>query len=245
MLTAAKGRPGVSTWATALALAWPVASGRSVLLVDADVSGGGPLSAYQRHGLGDGRGLLAWAAGGGRARPLEDELLALGEEGSAWLLPGLPDAAGARALGARWPQLVRALTELCSGRDLDLVVDMGRFGSRDEAVPLLASADLVLVVLRSTFDSLSLAQPLPEQLGSMTDAPVAAVLVGDRSPYSAREVSRALGVDVVGVMPFDPRAAQRFADDPSAARGARSAVVRAATGAVARVRELTAQVSGV
>lgn len=233
----------MSTWAAGLTLAWPAATGRGALLVDADVSGGGPLSAYQRHGLGDGRGLLAWAAGSGRTRPLEDELLVLGDEGRAWLLPGLPDGAGARALGARWPQLARSIAELCSGRDLDVLVDIGRLGSRDAAEPLLASADVALLVLRSTFESVSFAQPVPDQLRSVTDARVAAVLVGDRSPYSAREVSRALGIDVVGVMPFDPKAAQRFERDPMAAAGGRSALVRAAGGAAPRVRELVAEVS--
>ena len=82
-LLAAKGAPGVSTWATALTLAWPTATGRQVLLVDADVSGAGPLSAHQRYGLGDGSGLLRWVAGHRGSGPLESELLALDGAGAA------------------------------------------------------------------------------------------------------------------------------------------------------------------
>jgi MinD-like ATPase involved in chromosome partitioning or flagellar assembly len=243
VLTAAKGRPGVSTWASALTLVWPDATGRGVLLVDADVSGGGPLSSYQRYGLGDGRGLLAWAAG--RGRTLVDELLGVGGLDRAWLLPGLPDAAGAPALGPRWSDLARALAELQAERDLDVVVDLGRLGSKHEAEPVLASADAVLLVLRSTFESISLTQPLPDQLRSLTDGRVAAVLVGDRAPYSAREVSRALGLDVVGVLPYDPKSARRLEADPAAAAVGRSSLMRAARGATTRVRELAGEVSGV
>ncbi|HET8971411.1 MAG TPA: hypothetical protein VFN19_10150, partial [Candidatus Nanopelagicales bacterium] len=143
VLTAAKGRPGVSTWATALAFAWPAGTGREVVLVDADVSGGGPLSAFQRYGLGDGRGLLRWSTARNGGSDLVNELHSLDAEGSRRLLAGLPDPVAGAAVAPRWSALVVALRELTDGGQRDVLVDLGRLGSRHEAEPLLAAADLV------------------------------------------------------------------------------------------------------
>ncbi len=244
-LLAAKGAPGVSTWATALTLAWPTATGRQVLLVDADVSGAGPLSAHQRYGLGDGRGLLRWVAGHRGSGALESELLSLDGDGRRWLLPGPPDAAAGAALGPRWPDLVLALTALCEGRDLDVLVDVGRWGSRHEAAPLLAAADVVVLVLRSTFESVSLTQPIPTLLPPAAGGRrLAALLVGERDPYTASEVGRALGIDVVAVLPEDRKAARRLTESPTAGQS-RTSLQRAALAAVPGLHAIAAEVSGV
>lgn len=241
-LTGAKGSPGVSTCALALALAWPLAlPRRRVLLVDADVAGGGPASAFQRHGLGDGRGLLGWAAATPSDDRLERQLLALNGEGR-WLLSGLPDAGGAAALAGRWAELRTELENLQRDRDIDVLVDLGRSGARHEATPLLAGADAVLLVLRSTFESVSLTSgiraTLPTDSGGT--ARVVALLVGDRDPYSAREVGADLQLPVVATLSRDPRGAQALGSGAyERALRSRSALLRSAQIAAVAVAALS------
>ncbi len=247
-LTSAKGSPGVSTWAAALVAVWPEVTGRDVLLVDADVSGAGPTGDHLRHGLGDGRCLLRWAAAAGRAA-VRDELVSLDRAGRRLLLPGLPDAAGAPVVAPHWELLLGALRDLEAPADdasapatVDVLVDIGRWGSRYEATPLLSGADAVAVVLRSDFASVSLTQGLCAVLPRPPDA---ALLVGERDPYSAREVARALGTDVAGALPVDPRGARRVVVDLTGSGPARSAVIRAARAAATRLRALISERSGV
>lgn len=219
-LLAAKGGPGVSTAASALTYAWPSEGGRQVLLVDADVSGGGPMSDHQRYGLGDGRGLLGWAAGRGQDRSLEHQLLTLDARGRRQVLAGLPDAGGAPVLGPRWAEFVLALRELSRDRKLDVLVDLGRWGTRYEATPLLAAADVVVLVLRTSFESVTLTQALVRLLPRADhDQLVGALLVGERDPYSADEVIAALGVEVLAALPRDLRAARRLGASHGGNRG--------------------------
>lgn len=225
--TAAKGSPGVSTWCAALVAAWPVVTGRGVVLVDADVAGAGPLSRFQRLGLGDNRGLLGWVGSGGRI-PLESQLFRLGD-GPRWLLPGIPDVAAAGSLGRSWEAVHEALLTLVEGRELDVVVDVGRLGARHEADVLLARADRRVLVLRSDFDSLSLSQAVR----GLLPGGCAALLVGERAPYTSTEVAGALDVDVLAVAPHDPRAARRLTDPARVGGGEpRSSLVRAARTAI-------------
>lgn len=242
-LTAAKGSPGVSTCALALALLWPSSfPGRRVLLVDADVAGGGPVSAFQRHGLGDGRGLLAWAAAPPAQDRLERQLLALAGE-DRWLLAGLPDPAGAAALSGRWTELGADLQDLQADRDLDVIVDLGRAGARHEARPLLAGADAVLLVLRSTFESVTLTRGV---LSGLQTGPgirrTGALLVGARDPYSAREVGHELGIAVTATLSHDPRGAAALASGPyDRALRSRSALLRSTQVAVTALASVTQQ----
>lgn len=232
-VTAAKGSPGVSTWCTALVAAWPVATGRGVVLVDADVSGAGPLSRFQRLGLGDNRGLLGWVSSSRRSS-LESQLFQLGD-GPRWLLPGIPDAAAAAAVARSWEAVADALLDLVDGRDLDVIVDVGRAGARYEAAPLLVCAQRTALVLRTDFDSVSLTQGVR---ATMTGECVA-LLVGERAPYTRAEVAQSLDLDVAGIAPHDRRAAARLADPARVGVGEpRSPIVRAASDAVAHlVRE--------
>ncbi len=244
-LLAAKGRPGVSTWATALMVAWPVATGRQVLLLDLDVSGAGPVSEYQRYGLGDGRGLLGWVAAAGRSS-LEDQMYALDGDGTRWLVPGLPDATGAASVGEHWPAFVEAIERTCEERELDVLVDLGRWGSRHEATPVRDAADVVVLVLRSTFESVSLTQAVRSLLPQAPAQRRAALLVGERAPYGAGEVSKALGVEVVAALPMDVRGVRRLAGARSADTvPSRSPLARAAHVAAARLSSLAKESSSV
>lgn len=248
VLVSAKGSPGVSTWASALVSVWPDVVGRSVLLVDADVSGAGPTGDHLRHGIGDGRCLLRWAAAAGRAS-VQDELVSLDAEGRRLLLAGLPDAAGAAVVAPHWGRLLSALRDIEARTDgeaesaaIDVVVDVGRWGSRHEATPLMTGADAVAVVLRSDFASVSLSQGLCAVLPRVPDS---VLLVGDRDPYSAREVARAVDTEVLGVLPFDSRAARQVLSVMSHAGRTRSSLARAAGAAAVRLRALVAERSGV
>ena len=67
-LTSAKGSPGVTTIALALAWAWPqVAPDRRVLVVDADMAGGDLAPGYLRGAVSSADGVLGLAA----ARPTD------------------------------------------------------------------------------------------------------------------------------------------------------------------------------
>lgn len=149
-----------------------------------------------------------------------------------------------------WPRtgawLLTALRDLEAGSGgepaIDVVIDLGRWGGRNEATQLMAGADAVALVLRSDFTSLSLGQGLRAVLPRRPDA---ALLVGERDPYSAREVARALDTEVAGVLPVDARAARRVHSDMADGGRTRSSLARAAAAAAGRLRALVAERSGV
>lgn len=101
------------------------------------------------------------------------------------------------------------------------VVDVGRLSP---ASPLLRDSDLLIVEVRPVAEHLvGLSHRLPELRQIMGPARVAVVLAGT-GPYRARDVGSALGIDVIGELPDDTRAAEQLL------RGGRS------PGAFARTR---------
>lgn len=86
-----------------------------------------------------------------------------------------------------------------------VVIDGGRWSASQVAAKRLTGCDVVGVVCRPTVAGVEAARWLLEPLEAVARAPVVVVLVGEH-PYSAGEVERVVGMPVVAVLPWDPRA---------------------------------------
>jgi hypothetical protein len=189
-LCSAKGAPGVTTLACALAAVWP--SYRRVTLAECDPSGG-DLAA--RFGISAKRGMASLAIEcRGSLEPatidFREHLQTL--PGGLEVLTGPSGASAARTVDTEIPKVL----ELLSG-DLsikgpaahDLILDCGRIqpGSVGQ-VAALAGADLALVVTRPTAEAVSSTRWIAELLGRSggsenvfdAPAPVAGAGVGSR-----------------------------------------------------------------
>ena len=129
----AKGSPGVTTTVLALAWVWPhVAPGRRVVVVDADVAGGGVATGYLQGAASSGRGILSLATGrsADAAASFWDSLMSLDDDGSRLLLAGVTDPAQARVVENSWTPLAGVLDQLDSAdAPVDVLVDLGRLGT--------------------------------------------------------------------------------------------------------------------
>jgi len=251
-LTSAKGSPGVTTTALALAWAWPqVAPGRRVLVVDADMAGGDLAPGYLRGAVSSTDGVLGLAA----ARPsdlgagLWEHLIAVDESATRLLLTGISDPAQARSLAGVWPALAEVFADPegeLSG--VDVLVDLGRAGTAHEVAALRARADLVLLVLRSSLRASAAARATGRRLvEERTGLPggtdsLGCVVIGEGQPYGAGEIAAAVGLPVRARMAWDPPSAAVLSDGDAASwRFARSALMRSAT---ACATDLLAYASG-
>lgn len=245
VLTGASGAPGVTTTALGLALAWP----RDVVLVDADRSAphtvlAGYLSGVAPHGLGV-QGLLQAHR---ERRPLDVAL-----EANTLDLPGAPRPKGEQDAVARrfvpgfshlgsvplfdgvWAPLLDAVR----GADHDLVVDAGRPGHTGLPADLLAGADAVGLVCRSSLVSLAgLRLHLARLLDGGPLRRVGLVLVGPGRPYAAKEVAEQFGVEVFAELAWEPRAAADLVEAGSLPTNwARQALARSYDRAAGALRE--------
>jgi hypothetical protein len=232
-LLSARGSPGVTTAALAMALAWP----RPVVLAECDPAGGTIQAGYLAGGLPAGRGIGELAVASLRGDDLS---------GSWWgqlidlhpphrrrlLLPGITDPVQAGALGPVWDRLGDWFTSLAHIRPgFDLVADCGRLVVPHAPWPLLARADVVLLVLPATLPGIAAAAPAVRALcGGLAEHPggvwgLALVGWGDQSP---RTVAAELATPVLLVLPHDVRAA-RVLTRGGTIRGS-EALIRAAAG---------------
>ncbi len=218
-LCSAKGSPGVTTSALALALGWP----RRVVLAECDPAGGDVLSGYGQgqarpgsQGLTD---LMAAARSGAAELELWTHLVTLDSERRAFVLPGVPDARSARVID--WPRLVTLL----AGSGADILADCGRLRAEHSPRPMLHAADLVLLVCRATLRSVRAAQTAAAELasdlasrGTGADA-LGVLLINPGAPFGAPEVEKALSVPVLATLPGDARVAAVLSDGAPPPRG--------------------------
>ena len=239
----AKGAPGVTTTALAMALCWP----RPVVLAELDPAGGDVLAGYGRGQLAaGGLGELALSARrGDLPGRLEAHLLQLDEAGRARLLPGVADPGSAAHVD--WLRLAGALTAVDDGAT-DVLADCGRLGAEHFPVPLVERAVAVVVVtgssLRAVRAGSHAAARLRRQLGDDGGAQgsVAALVVGPGEPYGEREIADALGVPVLGALPRDRRAAAVLSDGVPAGRWfPQSALLRTARSAAVGLSTFAAE----
>ncbi len=226
-LLSAKGSPGVTTTALALAAEWP----RQALLLDADPFGGDV-----RAGLGRGE----WPPAAGlpeavadlREVGLDEALSRRVHRPAPWAPPVL---AGLGCIGqAATLPWTRIGSELARLRGADVVADCGRFAQADGVSGLLRTCDALVLItgssLRAARAAARVAPQLVQQLSVRSGDPRVSVLVLPSSePYTGCEVAEACGLPLLGELPDDPRAAGVWSDGERPWRGfGRSALQREA-----------------
>ena len=142
----------MTTTALALTLVWP----RPTVLFEADVSGSSSVAVgYLRGTLAPQRGLInlavAHRAGTLGAESVREQAVALTDDESRWLVPGLADQVGSMTVEL-WDRVGATLTAV-SGAGTDVIVDAGRAGAVNGPQPLLRQADMVLLVARTSLDA--------------------------------------------------------------------------------------------
>ena len=239
VLTSCGGAPGVTTSAVALALTWP----RPVLLADCDPGAHqAVLAGYLAGRSAGGRGLLRVAEAHRDRRSLRevvvDQCLPLTDDQDhrRLFLPGFTRPGSARHFGGVWEELAETFDRL-GDVELDVVVDAGRMPAEGLPAPLLERSALTVVVLGSSLRSVmsarvhlpALTEPLRPDGGGPSGTGL--LLVDEGHPYRAREISRALGVEVLAQVPHDPVTAAHFSDGaPQHRRFASSPLLRAFRG---------------
>jgi hypothetical protein len=221
-LTSAKGAPGVTTTALGLALAWP----RPVLLLEADAAGSSAiLAGFLRakvpltHGLID----LAMAH---REGVLTQQLFTSSLEltgTNVRLIPGLANHAQAQSMAPVWPALAGVLADLDT-QGMDVIIDAGRVSAAGAPQPLLRAADIVLLTSRTTLPAIAgikgtlsvLAEDL--ETSGRGAATLELLPVGEGHPYTAAEIAKHLKWPVLGVVAFDPTAAEVYSIGATAGR---------------------------
>src|SRR5512144_146310 len=238
----AKGSPGVTTSALAVAAVW----GRPVLLAECDPAGGDLLAGYLQGRVERGAGLLEVAIAARRGLAPADVLsraLRLDDSGFLALLPGLSGATPAGALTDAWPRLADAFAALGAGEGpVDVLADCGRLAAPHRPSDVLARADRVVLVVRPTLPQVQHARAQVaalrrDPMGGTEDPALGVLVVGER-PYPPSEVAAALDLPLLGALPHDPPAAAVLSGQ--AVRGRRfdrSPLIRAARQAADRLQQ--------
>ncbi len=221
-LASAKGSPGVTTTALALAAVWP----RRVLVAECDPAGG-DLACW--FGLPAAPGLVTLGPTARRGlRPADVWAHSQIVSDALEVLPGFVRPDQAAAVMQLWQELPAAFAAL----DADVLADCGRLATASPVLPLLRAADVVVVLARPNTGGVAHLEPW---LGTLTRAGVNAkvALLGDR-PYRAADIAAALGergaaTEVIGVVADDRDAARRLAGASGSDRMlARSLLIRSA-----------------
>lgn len=206
-LFSASGAPGVTTAALGMALSWQ----RPVLLIDADATGApAVLAGYLQGQAAHDRGLVELAVAN-RVGNLNAAIatVAMPLPGShASFVPGVRSHQQAASLTNLWEPLTGVLRGL-EQQGQDAIVDAGRIGVAHAAEPLVRSADLALLVVRSDLPAIagarSWAKAIRDQLvAAGTEENLGLLVVGPGRPYSSREIRGVLGLPVVAELPWEP-----------------------------------------
>ncbi|ASY36995.1 MULTISPECIES: hypothetical protein [unclassified Streptomyces] len=253
LLTSAKSC-GVTTAALALTLA----SARASVLVEADPAGGTIRTGLLQGQVDAGHGIyhLATAHRVGQealTHAFASHLVPLDDAGHRQLLPGITDPGQAAALDRTWGPLGEILQVLADDDPgYDVLVDAGRLTLDTRRLhptltpaPLLYAADFVLLVVRGTDQSLTLAhhviEPLKADLGEHGSGALGLLLI-EEGPHGAHQVGEALGVPVVGALPWDTDTAAYLTGGGKPRRGlSRAPLLRGARTAGGHVEALAAR----
>jgi hypothetical protein len=229
-LVSAKGAPGTSTSALALAVAWP----RPVLLAECDPRGGDILWGFGQGRDAGGRGLLGLQVAARRqpmAAALWSQVIELEAE-DTWALPGVEEPRHSGTV--EWSSLARALASL---KDVDVIADCGAVPAAKPPTALLSSSDLVTLVTRATLRSTHATQGVTGLLRSdlmnsgLGADRLVSIVVGPGHPYPLADVTAALSgtAPVLGSLPWDPTAAEVLSEGaPAGRKFPRSALMKGA-----------------
>lgn len=213
ILASAKGAPGVTTTALALAMVWPAE--RGLLLVEGDPAGS---ALAPRFGLNYEPGVMTLAPLArhsvaaeviqvGAADPrgqLQQLPIGLGRPAIDVLI-GSPSYEYSRGLAPFWARLASYLRE---STKTDVLADCGRLVPDSPAMALLEAADLTLLLTRSDVESVTHTRRRLDALGATALGlrKFAVVVLGSR-PYRSDDVAEAVGVPVLGTIAEDPAGA--------------------------------------
>lgn len=196
VLVSVGGAPGVTT--TAMLLAGCMTG---AVVGEADLDGS---TLAIRYGLGREPGLTTLAAAGSSAPDAWRDHAQLAGGMPVLVGPDAPDLAA-----ALWARAGGHLAAAFAAADADVVIDAGRFRGDASLGPVFKAASIVAVVIRPEAEDLvRLLHRLPEIRRHGAD--VGVVLAG-QGAYRPDDVSDQLGVDLLGVVPRDPRTAAAMA----------------------------------
>lgn len=249
VLAAAKGSPGVTTTAVALAGGWQ----GDPILADLDPAGGDIALRYRDQAgvpLDPDRGLLSLGAAvrrGSTEVQLADHVQML--SGGLEVLVGVVSPSQVQGLGPAWQHLARSLRGV-PGRDV--IADCGRLMPGSATVPVLQNADALLLIARPTVEGLSHLRERIRgfsevlQLGTYDAVPVGVALVTSyRDSRVVGEVQAILDrarlpAWVLGILAEDEKAAEAIRTGDG--RKARSSLLlRSAADIAERLRKLGTQ----
>ena len=241
----AKGAPGATVSAVALALRWP----RPVLLADADLAGGDIGPGWLAGRVGAERGLLSFAAttrnaevGAVTGAELAAHVTGVPDAPGVMVLPGLVHAGQAGGLtGQVWARLASAAATGWPAEGgtglvrVDLLADCGRVSDRTPW-QLVAACDVVLLATRPTLRGVHHARHAVAGVQAMVGDPSrVGLLVCGPGPYPPVEVGRVLGLPVRVALPADPGVAAALADGGELGRGWTRTMLARAAGSAARL----------
>lgn len=231
-LVSAKGSPGVTTTATALAAAAGALDGDTVL-VEIDPTGG---DIEVLTGVTGEPGLLR--AANDLRRHMESEVLpayaVAAPPGVSAILAPTSGPATSSVVTSVSDRLGPALASLPG----IVVADAGRWDPAQASAGRIAGADLVALVCRPTAASVEHSRHLLDRIREIV-RPVVAVLVGDQ-PYGASEVASVLEIPVAGAMAWDPGGVATLWAEGTSRRWAKSWLARSARATRENLLELVA-----
>ncbi len=207
VLASASGSPGVTTTALGLALSWT----RPVLLVEADPTGASAIAAgYLRGTTTPPEAMidLALAHQNGRLRDTLAQVSVPLPGTEVRFVAGTRSHEQARSLLGLWEPLAEVLASL-EDTGQDVIVDAGRLGLYGSPEPLIAAADLALLVTRTDLVALSGARSWAETLRDRFEragalACLGVLLIGQGDPFGPREVTKVLRLPVISTLAWDP-----------------------------------------
>jgi hypothetical protein len=187
VLGAAKGAPGVTTAAVALAAVWP----RPAVVAECDPAGGDlalRLTAEGGRPLAQDRGLLSLATAlrsNASDVNLRDHMQTAA--GGLEVLAGASTPGQAVALDPLWPVIG---THLAASQDCDVFADCGRLTPPTVALQLGRGARLFVLLVRATAAGLAHLRPLLADLAQRNlAAPVVVLPIAERRSHVRPEVN--------------------------------------------------------
>lgn len=234
-----KGSPGVTTTCLTLTAVWP----RPAVMVELDPSGGDvALTARLESGgpVAPAPSLLglATAVRSGDIAPGLVGQYAQRIAGGISVVPGLTSEGQSVGMATLWPPLVDA----CLTAEVDVLADLGRISAGSAVMPIVAAADVLLLVVTPTVPGVvhlrgRVAQLFAGFARTPRRQPVVVPVVVTTEKHAAadvREIDQVMRATHPGIGPAmffaeDPKAVARLlAGEAAGGRLSRSALIRSA-----------------